>query len=172
MTESNWRTRQESFGPSRSHEYDMLSQARLTELNLAGVAISAAIDPDGTLRKVGGEYEKVIAARFDQALPRIHTVVFSEEQRPDIKRKYPELLEPDPHAEFQVLFFDRLEDAVQGLIDDARERWRLIDCSLPPHNPDFVARKQLAARLRGFVKENQSGYLVIVGASARGKRRS
>jgi hypothetical protein len=48
-------------------------------LNLSGVAISAKIEPGGSLHKVGSEHATAVVALFSQDLPGIHTVVFAKD---------------------------------------------------------------------------------------------
>jgi len=57
----------------------MLKREDLENLNLSGVTITAAIQPDGSLQPVGGMFEKLLAAARE-TLPRIHTVIVAPNQ--------------------------------------------------------------------------------------------
>jgi hypothetical protein len=87
--------------------------SRPTRLNLTGVAISAVLRGDGTLDPIGGEYAKILAARFEKALPRIHTVGFAEDQREAVKATHRELLDTaDPLVDFRVVFAPTLDKMI------------------------------------------------------------
>ncbi len=102
-----------------------LFSSRPARLNLAGVAISAKLCGDGKLEKIGGEYAKVLAARFEKALPRIHTVGFAEEQRAAVKETHPELLDIDKDhlVNFRVVFAPTLDGLIRKVIRETKKRF-------------------------------------------------
>jgi len=143
----------------------------LKKLNLSGVAITAAISPDGSLQKVGGNYEKLLVSSQERSLPRIHTVIVAEAQRKDIERIDPNLLRDDPHAEFRVICAPTFARAVELLQTDAETRWgEILDCTteLGDH-PVLVGREWLSARVQAFLEGHKSGYLLIAGTPGIGK---
>ena len=149
----------------------ILDIKKLKALNFSGVAITAAIQPDGTLDRVGGEFEKLLAAAREKSLPRIHTVIVAEAQREDIKRIDPDLLKDDPHAAFRVICAPSFAEAVRLLQVDAETRWGEIkDCSIElDRHRDFVGRAWLKKRVRAFIDSDDHGYLILTGGPGVGK---
>jgi WD40 repeat protein len=145
----------------------------LCKLALAGVAVSATIEADGRLGPVGGIMPKLLAAARDRAFPRVHTLVASVDQDLTVLGLEDEPKGSnvfcDPFEDFHVLRAPTLETGIELLRRDEQERWHGIDCQLPPLDPDFTGREALFARVRQFVADNDTGYLVLLGAMGIGK---
>jgi hypothetical protein len=144
-------------------------------LNLSGVVISAAIDRHGLLHTVGGEYEKVIAALFDKARPRIHTVVFAKDQDlsafdliPGPHRSF--FRERQPQTDFVIITAESVTEAIE-LVRLRHELFKAGDLSgnLPERDPDFVGRARFFEHLEAWIRNTRSGYLVLVGGVGIGK---
>jgi hypothetical protein len=152
---------------------DMDLSRLLRQLDLAGVAITATVNPQGELREVGELFGKLLAAARERSFPRIHTVVIAQDQPLNIEGLVPDPQNPnllrDPSADYHIIRARTLSD-VPGLLDaNATTRWGHIDCSLPERNPDFIGRDRLFAEVQGFIKGHDSGYLVLVGGMGKGK---
>lgn len=142
---------------------------RIREVDLSGVAVMAAVQPGGGLCKVGGQFDKLLAATRDRSLPRIHTVVAAEEQRADIKNIDSSLLDSKPYAGFRAICAGSIADALDQLEADNETRWGSVDCTMPVRVVDFVGRDELFKAVDAFIANNDSGYLVIVGGMGKGK---
>lgn len=143
------------------------------DVDLSGVAIMAAVDVEGGLHEVGGEFDKLLAAARERTLPRIHTVIVAEGQRADIQRIDPSLLADDPRAEFRVICADTLAAAINLLKVDADTRWGdIIDCTLEiKRHQDLVERHWLQARVQTAIADlpNGGGYVLLTGVPGMGK---
>ncbi|MBI1929427.1 tetratricopeptide repeat protein [Candidatus Poribacteria bacterium] len=89
--------------------------ARLGESFLNGVATTATVRADGHLGKVGGVFEKLLAAAKRGSLPQIHTVVVANGTEPARfgliqVGKTPQLFK-DPNVEFFMIEAAHLEEA-------------------------------------------------------------
>lgn len=80
----------------------------LKELDLSGVAVAAAVDPDGSLQPVGGMFEKLLAAAREKSLPRIHTVIVAPHQQ-----GVPEEHKNNPSAQPWVVEKLTIEETIQ-----------------------------------------------------------
>ena len=139
--------------------------------DLSGVALSAALDRAGRLHAVGGAYEKALAARSEKSIPRIHTLVFAQEQLAEIGRQCPQLLRDDPSAAFQVLFAETLEEAVSKLTADGQTRWgQVVDYrpELERHR-ELVGRAWLRRRVGRSLDAPGGGYLLLTAPPGFGK---
>jgi hypothetical protein len=150
-------------------------QQDLDHLDLAGVAVSAAIDERGGLHAVGGVFAKLLAAVRERSLSRIRTVVVSDEQPLDdslglVRDGLNAKILRDPGAEFQVLRAASLEEAVRLLAAEEETRWGSCGCALPPPCPDYAVRRRLEELVARFVRDNDSGYLALVGGLGTGRR--
>ena len=147
----------------------------ISVLNLPGVAISAEIDPDGGLHKVGGEYAKTVAAFFTKALPRIHTVVFAKGQDLSafdlVSDAHPNLFrEHQRQSDFAVIKAESLAQAIE-LVNLRQDQMKAGDLSgnLPERNPDFVGRERFFDHLEAWIEATRAGYLVLEGGVGIGK---
>jgi tetratricopeptide (TPR) repeat protein len=97
--------------------------ANLGELDLSGVAISAEIGADSRLGAIGGAITKAFTARReDPWLPRIHTMVFSLDQKNQGEGDAGPPLDAqnEPDGEFQTVFAGTLREAFRTLANDSR----------------------------------------------------
>lgn len=145
----------------------------LRTLNLSGLAVTAQVQPDGTLLPVAGAFDKLLAAAGEKSLPRIHTVVVARDQPLEhfnltSVAQSPHLFKV-PYADLHLIRAHSLAEAVELLAIDTQTRWGSIDCSLPPPDPAFVGRKQLLKAVQDFILTHDSGYLVIAGGMGKGK---
>ncbi|GEM_PF-1515570 len=146
----------------------------LRGISLTGVAITAAIEPDGRLTPIGSGFEKLLAAARERSLPRVHTVVVADGQ--DISAlglvadRDPKVFR-DPGTEFCVVKAATLNEATELLAEDLRTRWgAIIDCSgeLDRHT-NLIGRAWLTRQVETFLKEKKSGYLLVTGQPGVGK---
>jgi len=148
----------------------------LRQLNLSGVAFTAEIQRDGTLRPIGGERRKLSDAELERSFPRIHTVVVAKDQRLDdldlVADTQTSAILRDPNADFHIVRAGTLAEMVELLTMDAETRWGpIIDCSqeLRDHH-DFVGRTWLKERLQMFrAGQRSNGYFLITGEPGAGK---
>jgi WD40 repeat protein len=147
----------------------------LKALGLFGVALSAKIDADSTLHAVGGEYPKVIAALFAKAVPRIHTVVFAQNQDLSafdlVPHGHPNFFrERQPERDFVVITAESLAEAIE-FVHLRQEQIKAGDLSgnLPRQNHDFVGRERFYEHLEQWIRTITSGYLVLEGGVGIGK---
>jgi WD40 repeat protein len=138
---------------------------------LAGVAISGRLGPGGCLRRVSREHEKMLVARLDKSLPRIHTVIFAQEQRPDAARGRDEELLPDFQADVRLLLAATLHDAARELAVDMETRWGAIPnySAVLCHHAGLVGRAELKRRIQSFIEQSDCGYLLLVAGPGAGK---
>ena len=119
--------------------------------DLSGVAVTAAVAPDGRLEPVGGTLPKLAAAARNRASRRVHTVIVVVEQDltgTDLVRDSRggsawRALDDD----FVVLPASTLADAVVQLQAN-KGRWPRIDCPMPAREPGFVGRDTLFEFIR------------------------
>src|SRR6185436_13305217 len=149
------------------------SLRHLRTLNLAGLALTAQVQPDGTLQPVADAFDKLLAVANEKSLPRIHTVVVARDQSLDHFNLTPVNQSPHvfkvPYADLHLLRAQSLAEAVELLAVDMQTRWGSIDCSLPPPNPSFAGRQHLLAAVHAFIRRQASGYLVIASGMGKGK---
>lgn len=151
---------------------DQETLEQLRDLDIAGIAVSAAIAPDGRLGRVSGVEEKIRAAVRDGS---IRTVVIAAEQ----KVAFPSLgFAADPHnsniyerAALRVIVSADLAEAVRMLAVVAdSSAIDIIDCSaeLRRHGV-LVGREWLKRRLDRFLCGTDAGYFLLTGGPGVGK---
>lgn len=140
--------------------------SHLAALSLAGAAITAALDLEGNLLPTAATGPKLLDAP-------VHTVIVSARQSVEWLGLEPDQVQHrvllDPRRDLHVIKAGNLLEALTLLQTDLATRWRGIDCTLPPRNPDFVGRDALFERLDDFIRNQVSGYLLIEGGMGRGK---
>ncbi|NLF14562.1 MAG: ATP-binding protein, partial [Anaerolineaceae bacterium] len=142
----------------------------LSELDLSGVAISAAIDADGALTCVDeeGMRDKVAAIR-DSRLVRIHTLVVAADQQGL------EGVGDNEHDGIHVVYAETLCQALDHLQADAQTRWRyLLDQSAEfQRHPPLVGREWLLDQMDAAIAKAASGngpaYVLLTAAAGMGK---
>jgi WD40 repeat protein len=143
------------------------------QIDLLGVAVSAAINGDGKLTPVGQLFPKLLSAIREERFPRVHTVVVASGQSLDGLGLCQDQQRPNwhwhPQDDFLVIRAANLEDMATELVICQQTRWTNIDTLLPPRKSDFVGRRRLFQAIESFIAGHDSGYLVLVGAMGRGK---
>jgi WD40 repeat protein len=146
----------------------------LQELDCAGLAVTAALQPDGRLEPIDGLRLKLEAAYF-QRLPPLHTVVVSARQEIDaaalglVADEHDSRILRTHDGRLLIVRANDLDQAV-ALLDHAEHaRWGEVDCGLKARDPDFVGRDRLFQELQRLIATTSRGYIILEGGVGRGK---
>jgi WD40 repeat protein len=147
--------------------------AHLTKLSLVGSSISAALHPDGRFAPVEAEVIKMAAAAEIRDRAQVYTLLAAQSQAVDFLGLEEDEVQPQvlrhPRWDLHVIKTPDALEAFTLLQTDLDNRWRGIDCALPPRNPDFVGRARLFERVGQFIEETESGYLLLEASMGKGK---
>ena len=145
-------------------------------LSLSGIAVSAAITPEGDFDPVGAMQWKIDAGLARGLLPRVHTLVVSDKQDLHDDDFEPEaggrvLRFKGRGAAFHILKARTLAEAVELLVVDHQTRWGPIPDygATLAHHRGFIGREWLLDDVLTWIEESPRNFLVLEAGPGVGK---